>query len=125
MVAGPTGSAGKRSAPFWWISSKSNGFLGPIISRCWQPCGISIGMSFAAAKSWTTGGRFAQWPYVQKELLAAQSFTLKDRIPVKRSFSFTGDLKDYETCPRQYQFFREYDFTPSRSRRASAEAILF
>jgi len=34
---------------------------------------------------------------------------------VKRAFSFTGDLKVYETCPRQYQFFREYDFTPSRS----------
>jgi DNA helicase-2/ATP-dependent DNA helicase PcrA len=36
-------------------------------------------------------------------------------MPIKRSFSFTGDLKLYETCPRQYQFFREYDFTPSRS----------
>ena len=24
-------------------------------------------------------------------------------------------MKLYETCPRQYQFFREYDFTPSRS----------
>jgi DNA helicase II / ATP-dependent DNA helicase PcrA len=56
-----------------------------------------------------------QWPHVQKDLLAAQSFDLKDRIPLKRSFSFTGDLKLYETCPRQYQFFREYDFTPSRS----------
>src|SRR4029079_8900613 len=56
-----------------------------------------------------------QWPYVQKDLLAGQSFSLKSRMPVKRSFSFTGDLKLYETCPRQYQFFREYDFTPSRS----------
>ena len=56
-----------------------------------------------------------QWPYVRKDLLAAQNFSLKDRIPVKRSYSFTGDLKVYETCPRQYQFFREYDFTPSRS----------
>jgi DNA helicase-2/ATP-dependent DNA helicase PcrA len=56
-----------------------------------------------------------QWPYVRKELLAAQRFHLKDRMPVKRAFSFTGDLKVYETCPRQYQFFREYDFTPSRS----------
>ena len=36
-------------------------------------------------------------------------------MPVKRAYSFTGDLKVYETCPRQYQFFREYDFTPSRS----------
>jgi DNA helicase-2/ATP-dependent DNA helicase PcrA len=56
-----------------------------------------------------------QWPYVEKDLLAAQRFTLRERMPVKRSYSFTGDLKIYETCPRQYQFFREYDFTPSRS----------
>jgi DNA helicase-2/ATP-dependent DNA helicase PcrA len=56
-----------------------------------------------------------QWPYIQKDLLSAQTFGLKDRIPVKRSFSFTGDLKIYETCPRQYQFYREYNFTPSRS----------
>lgn len=56
-----------------------------------------------------------QWPYVQKDLLAAQRFELRERMPVKRTYSFTGDLKIYETCPRQYQFFREYDFTPSRS----------
>ena len=36
-------------------------------------------------------------------------------MPVKKTFSFTGDLKVYETCPRQYQFFRDYDFTPARS----------
>ncbi len=56
-----------------------------------------------------------QWPYVQRDLLVAQNFSPKERIPLKRSFSFTGDIKVYETCPRQYQFFREYDFTPSRS----------
>jgi DNA helicase-2/ATP-dependent DNA helicase PcrA len=56
-----------------------------------------------------------QWPHVQKELLAAENFKLKQRFPPKRAFSFTGDLRLYETCPRQYQFFREYDFTPSRS----------
>jgi DNA helicase-2/ATP-dependent DNA helicase PcrA len=56
-----------------------------------------------------------QWPYVQTEVLAAQQFAIKERIPLKRRFSFTGDLKVYETCPRQYEFFREYDFTPSRS----------
>lgn len=56
-----------------------------------------------------------QWPYVQKDLLAAQRFEVRERIPVKKTYSFTGDLKIYETCPRQYQFFREYDFTPSRS----------
>lgn len=56
-----------------------------------------------------------QWPYVEKKLLAAQRFALRDRMPVKKSYSFTGDLKIYQTCPRQYHFFREYDFTPSRS----------
>ena len=56
-----------------------------------------------------------QWPYVNKELLAAQFFELHERMPIKKTYSFTGDLKIYETCPRQYQFFREYDFTPSRS----------
>jgi len=56
-----------------------------------------------------------QWPYVQKDLLAAQRFAVHERMPVKKTYSFTGDLKIYETCPRQYQFFREYDFTPSRS----------
>jgi DNA helicase-2/ATP-dependent DNA helicase PcrA len=56
-----------------------------------------------------------QWPYAQQELLAAQRFEVRERMPVKKSYSFTGDLKIYETCPRQYQFFRAYDFTPSRS----------
>ena len=56
-----------------------------------------------------------QWPYAQKELLSAQRFEVRERMPVKQTYSFTGDLKIYETCPRQYQFFREYDFTPSRS----------
>lgn len=56
-----------------------------------------------------------QWPYVEKDILAAQNFTFRERLPVKKTYSFTGDLKIYETCPRQYQFFREYDFTPSRS----------
>ncbi|MEO8681223.1 MAG: PD-(D/E)XK nuclease family protein, partial [Vicinamibacterales bacterium] len=56
-----------------------------------------------------------QWPYVEKELLTAQRFEIRERMPVKKTYSFTGDLKIYETCPRQYQFFREYDFTPSRS----------
>lgn len=56
-----------------------------------------------------------QWPHVQKDRLSAQTFEPRDRQPVKKSYSFTGDLRIYETCPRQYQFFRDYDFTPSRS----------
>ena len=56
-----------------------------------------------------------QWPYVERDRLAAQQFAHRERVPVKKTYSFTGDLRIYETCPRQYQFFREYDFTPSRS----------
>jgi len=56
-----------------------------------------------------------QWPYVQKDLLAAQQFELREQVPPKRTFSFTSDVKVYETCPRQYEFFRDYEFAPSRS----------
>jgi DNA helicase-2/ATP-dependent DNA helicase PcrA len=56
-----------------------------------------------------------QWPHVQTDLLAAQRFEPKEHQPVKKHYSFTGDLRVYETCPRQYQYYREYDFTPSRS----------
>lgn len=56
-----------------------------------------------------------QWPYVEKDLLKALAFKLRHRMPVKRTFSFTGDVKMFETCPRQYQFFREYEFTPART----------
>lgn len=56
-----------------------------------------------------------QWPYVQQDLLKSLFFRLRQRMPIKRTFSFTSDLKVYETCPRQYQFFRFYQFTPARS----------
>ena len=56
-----------------------------------------------------------QWPYVQQDLLNSLSFSLRQRMEVRKSFSFTSDLKVYETCPRQYEFFRFYQFTPSRS----------
>jgi len=56
-----------------------------------------------------------QWPYVKKDILAAQHFTSREFIPPKKSFSFTSDIKVYETCPRQYQYFKYFDFTPSRT----------
>ncbi len=56
-----------------------------------------------------------QWPYVRQDLLKSLFFRLRQRMALKKAFSFTSDLKVYETCPRQYQFFREYEFTPSRS----------
>ena len=56
-----------------------------------------------------------QWPHVEKESLMDQRFASREHIPLKKTYSFTGDIRIYETCPRQYQFFKNYDFTPSRS----------
>jgi len=56
-----------------------------------------------------------QWPYVRKDLLKSLSFPLHQRMVPKKTFSFTTDLKVYETCPRQYEFFRYYEFMPARS----------
>ena len=56
-----------------------------------------------------------QWPYVRQDLLKSLFFRVRQRTAVKKTFSFTGDLKVYETCPRQYRFFRHYEFTPARS----------
>ena len=56
-----------------------------------------------------------QWPYVEQDLLQNQNFISKDKHPLKKAYSFTGDLKLYETCPRQYEFYRHLEFSPSRS----------
>jgi DNA helicase-2/ATP-dependent DNA helicase PcrA len=56
-----------------------------------------------------------QWPYERQDLLRSLFFRLRSRAALKKAFSFTSDLKVYETCPRQYQFFRQYEFTPARS----------
>ncbi len=56
-----------------------------------------------------------QWPHVKKETLKAQRFQSKPPYVPKKSFSLTSHINVYETCPRQYLFYKEYDFTPSRS----------
>ncbi len=56
-----------------------------------------------------------QWPYVEQDILKSLFFRLRSRMALKKTFSFTSDLKVYETCPRQYQFFRYLEYTPSRS----------
>ncbi len=56
-----------------------------------------------------------QWPYVKLDLIQGKEFKLRNRMPVKKSFSFTMDLRAYETCPRQYEMFRHYEFSPARS----------
>ena len=56
-----------------------------------------------------------QWPHIEKDLIVAQEFKIKEKPVPRKSYSFTGDIMIYETCPRQYQYYKDYDFTPSRS----------
>ena len=56
-----------------------------------------------------------RWPGIRTEVLDRQGWDLKERLPAKKPYSFTGDLKLYETCPRQYQMYRQYEFAPSRA----------
>ena len=56
-----------------------------------------------------------QWPNIEKEIMKSQQWELHDRIPPKKSYSFTGDLKVYETCPRQYEMYKFLEFAPSRA----------
>lgn len=57
----------------------------------------------------------SQWPYVKKDILKVQNFEYEEKIELKKIFSLTSQVNVYETCPRQYKFFREYEFVPSRS----------
>lgn len=56
-----------------------------------------------------------QWPHVKKETLKAQKFKSKSPFIPKKTLSLTSHINIYETCPRQYQFYKELEFTPSRT----------
>jgi DNA helicase-2/ATP-dependent DNA helicase PcrA len=55
------------------------------------------------------------WPGIRTGALDGQAWEFKDRLPAKKPYSFTGDLKVYETCPRQYEMYRHLEFAPSRA----------
>ena len=40
---------------------------------------------------------------------------LESHIPVKSRYSFTNHIRTYETCPRQFQYFRKHKFISTRS----------
>jgi DNA helicase-2/ATP-dependent DNA helicase PcrA len=56
-----------------------------------------------------------QWPYVKRDTLKAQRFKSKEPYVPKKTLSLTSHINVYDTCPRQYQFYKEYEFTPSRT----------
>lgn len=61
-----------------------------------------------------------QWPHVERKVLESLNFTPKPQFVPKKSYSLTSHINVYEVCPRQYQFYKEYEFSPSR-----AATILF
>jgi DNA helicase-2/ATP-dependent DNA helicase PcrA len=56
-----------------------------------------------------------QWPYVEKEVLESLKFKMKKQFVPKRSYSLTSHINVFEVCPRQYQYYQEYQFSPARS----------
>jgi DNA helicase II / ATP-dependent DNA helicase PcrA len=59
--------------------------------------------------------RLNEWTKINKKLLYNQKFKSKKRFNPKKSYSFTSHINTYELCPLRYQFYKEYDFSPSRS----------
>ncbi len=56
------------------------------------------------------------WPYIRDDLRTMpQQLEPKMHVRLKRRFSFVGHINMYETCPRRFQFFREYDFKPAHT----------
>ncbi len=56
-----------------------------------------------------------QWPHVKKQTLKAQKFETRPPFVPKKALSLTSHINVYETCPRQYQFYKDLEFTPSRT----------
>jgi DNA helicase-2/ATP-dependent DNA helicase PcrA len=48
-------------------------------------------------------------------LIEELKFRVKEFLPPKREFSITGHIHAYDICPRQYEYYGEYEFTGSRS----------
>jgi DNA helicase-2/ATP-dependent DNA helicase PcrA len=50
-----------------------------------------------------------------KALIMELKFRPKEFLPPKPEFSITGDIHAYDVCARQYMYYKEYEFTGSRS----------
>lgn len=55
------------------------------------------------------------WRTSDLAALSVQRWEDKPGPAVKRAFSFTRDVKVFETCPRQYEMYRHLEFEPSRA----------
>jgi DNA helicase-2/ATP-dependent DNA helicase PcrA len=51
---------------------------------------------------------------VQDALLTVEPFAEKIWPEIKPRYSFTGHIRVFERCPRQYEFYKEYQFVQTR-----------
>lgn len=51
----------------------------------------------------------------QEILISKLRFRVKEFLPPKPEFSITGHINAYNICPRQYKYYKEYEFASSRS----------
>lgn len=56
-----------------------------------------------------------QWPYVERDILETLRFKARKQFIPKKSYSLTSHINVFEVCPRQYQFYQDFEFSPSRS----------
>ncbi|HWS83380.1 MAG TPA: ATP-dependent DNA helicase [Ktedonobacteraceae bacterium] len=56
------------------------------------------------------------WQYAYNSSLQSMPPSkLEPHTPLKSRYSFTNHIRMYETCPRQFQYFREHKFASTRS----------
>ncbi len=60
-------------------------------------------------------GRAAQWPYVEKELLTSSTSNYASASRSRRRTASRGISRSTRRGPASIEYFRNYDFTPSRS----------
>lgn len=56
-----------------------------------------------------------EWPKVDKDALKKVKVSSYERPDIKREFGLTTHINVYDTCPKQYQMYREYEFSASRA----------
>ena len=56
------------------------------------------------------------WPFDNPRLVRIPAYVqTEEHQPPKPRYGFTSHIQTYNTCPRRYQFFYDYQFRPSRS----------
>jgi DNA helicase II / ATP-dependent DNA helicase PcrA len=65
-----------------------------------------------------------RWPYVRDELHNMSRVKAKTPVIIKQAYSFTRDIKMYESCPRQYKLYCKFEFMPSQEGEVSRGLLI-